>query len=189
MIPSAQVEQQLSAMAAAVDRANRPLSLLSIPILLVMVSAVFALWSWRGVDRERGLVRARLNEAQMISQRVSEIKAERAKAIDIESLYPPMPYVGSQVDEAWKKNVQGFRETPNVGSPTTSDIISNPRIARTDVDVVLNNEPLPLVLQGIEATLNHEFLKGSAAVSQVQLTPAGNGWRSAIRFTAYHRPL
>lgn len=188
MILSAQIEQQLTTMAAAVDRANKPTSLLLVPMLLVVASLGFVLWGWREMSSQRALVSARVREVDEITKLVGQIQNERGKSVDIASLYIRLPFMGSQVSEAWTGTGITFREPPIVGSTSTNPILSNPVLLRSEVQVTTNNEPLENILKGVDATLRHEVLGPQAFVSLAQLTPAGGGWRSTIRFSAYHVP-
>lgn len=188
MILSSQLEQQLSAMAASVDRANRPTSLLMIPLLMVIAAVMYLGWAWRDMAAQRNLVSVRVREVEQINDTVAQIQAEKSKAIDIAALYPAAYYFGSQVDEAWKLTNIPFREPPVIGNNTPTPILTNPPINRSEVQVTINSEPLENILRGVDETLRHEFLKDRAFISMAQLTPAGNGWRSTIRVSVYHRP-
>lgn len=188
MLLSSQLEQQLSAMAAGVDRANRPTSLLMIPLLLVIAAVVFLAWSWRDMATQRNLVALRVREVEEINKTVSAIQAEKTKAIDIAGLYPAAPFFGSQVEQAWKQTNIPFREPPIIGNNTPAPILTNPPINRSEIQVTSNSEPLENIMRGVDETLKHEFLRDRAFISMAQLTPAGNGWRSMIRVTLYHSP-
>lgn len=188
MSRTAQLEMQLSAIASAVDRSNRPTSLLTIPALLVVVSVLYAGWSARGMFRQRTLVTQAQAQTEQVRSTVEQIKAETNKGVDLGKLYPPAPFFGSQVgDETWKSSAAGFREPPIISNVTPTTAIANPLVVRNDVTCTVNNEELSSIFSAIDATLNHEFLKGRAWVSQVLMTPSNTGWRSTIRFSLYEK--
>ena len=188
MTASAQLEQQLTALAAGIDRANKPTSLLSIPMLLIVVACFWTFWQHRSMRGAQALIDAKTNEVQEITKLVGLIKTERTKSVDIAKLYDKLPFFGSQVEEAWKQRNIPFRESPNLGNVTPSQILSNPIIFRSDVQVTINNDSFEHIAKAVDSTLKHEFLERRVFVSLAQLTPVVGGWRSTIRFSAYHVP-
>lgn len=182
----AQIEAQLAALASAADRANRPASLLTIPVVLLMVAVLYSAWSYRGLASERSTAIARQNQFASVTRLVAEIKGHQQKSVDLAAIYPPFPFLGSQVgDETWKSPERGFREPPVVSNPTSGRVDNNSSIHRDDVTVTVNNEEIEKIFSATDATLNKEFLKGSAFVSQANLTPTGTGWRATVRFSVY----
>lgn len=182
------IEMELASMAAAADRANRPVSLLSIPLLLVVASLLFAAFAYRGLAVQRSLVVHRQAQAARVYELVRQIELEQKKTVDLDRLYPPAPFFGSQVaDDVWKKPDFAFREPPNVGSliSTRADALS--QVYRSDVTVTVANEPLEKIFRATDAVLNHPHLDGRPFISQVMLTPTGTGWRATVRFSVYEK--
>lgn len=190
MTPAASLEQALAPLAASADRANKPVSLLTIPALVVLIAAGYALYSFRGLATAKALVARRESDSQRLVGLVDSIKKERTKGVNVASLYPEAPFFLSQVQDSWKppRLAPTLREPPQLGAVTTSTVLREPAIIRSEVQVTINSEPLKSVLDGVDTTLRHEFLQNRAFVSFVQLTPSGDGWRSVFRFTIYHVP-
>jgi hypothetical protein len=188
MAKPAQTEMQLSAMASAVDRANRPTSLLTVPALVLVAAFLFCMWSYRGLAAERSALRAKQSELARIDAVIRDIETEKKKGIDLEKAYPPAPYFGSYVEDVWKKDLAGqFKEPPTVGQVTQGRVDTTSPLTRSEMTVTVANEPLEAILKAIEGTLNREFLKGQVFLSQVQLTPTGTGWRAVARFSLYEK--
>lgn len=184
----AQTEAQLAALAAAADRANRPTSLLTIPFVLLIVTVLFSVWAYRGLATQRSIVQARQVQMVKVAQFVERIKGQQKQNIDLAAIYPPAPFLGSQVgDETWKTQGRGFREPPTISQVSSTRVDNNSSIYRSDVTVTVNNEELSNIFTATDATLNHEFLKGRAFVSQANLTPTGTGWRAVLRFSVYEK--
>lgn len=188
MAKAAQSEMQLNAMAAAVDRANRPTSLLTIPAVLLVAALLYSVWSYRGLAAERSVLRARQSQVARIDSLIRDIETEKKKGIDLEKTYPASPYFGSYVDDTWKKNPSAaFREPPTVSQVSQGRVDTTSPLTRSEVTVTVTNEPLESILRAIEGTLSHEFLKGQVFVSQATLTPAGTGWRAIVKFSLYEK--
>lgn len=184
----AQIEAQLAALASAADRANRPASLLTIPIVLLLIAVLYGAWAFRGLAAERSVAIVRQSQGVRIGALVAEIKSHQKQSIDLATIYPPAPFLGSQVgDETWKSPDRGFHESPTISQPSSARVDNNSQISRSDVTVTVNNEDVGAVFKAVDATLNHPFLKDRAFVSQAQLTPLGTGWRATFRFSVYEK--
>lgn len=183
----AQLESQLAAFASAADRANRPTSMLTIPALLMVAALLYMFWAYRGLSAERGIAVAKQGQSSQIMTLVSQIKAEKAKEVDLTKKYQAAPFLGSQVgDETWKLPERGLREAPTVSQISSAKIDNTSPILRSDVTVTVNNEDIGAILGAVDATLNHEQLKQlNVFVSQANLTPSGTGWRATLRFSVY----
>lgn len=183
---NANMEMQLASVAAAVDRANRPASLLTIPVLLLLASVLYLVWAMNGFGRRWVALEAQIEQTKQIRATVNAIVAEQSKGVDLVSLYPNQPYFGSYVDEIWKQQI-GFREPPVVSQVSSQTAIASPPIARSDVTCSVNNESLEQVMKAIDSTLAREFLRGHTFVSQATLVPTGAGWRATVRFSLYEK--
>lgn len=183
----AQTEAQLASLAAAADRANKPTSLLTIPVVLLIVTVLFGVWAYRGLAAQRSIVQARQAQAVKVAHFVEQIKGQQKQSIDMAAIYPPSPFLGSYVDDTWEAQARSFRETPTVSQVSSTRVDNNSSIYRSDVTVTVNNEELSTIFKAADATLNHEFLKGRAFVSQANLTPTGTGWRAVLRFSLYEK--
>ncbi|MBL8744779.1 MAG: hypothetical protein JNK58_00325 [Phycisphaerae bacterium] len=184
----AQIEAQLTALASAADRANRPASMLTFPAVLLVVALLYSAWSFRGLASSRSMATAMQNQGARVAGLIAEIKGRQKESIDLASIYPPAPFLGSQVgDETWKSPERGFREPPTVSQPTSARVDNASLISRSDVTVTVNNEEIEAIFRAADATLNHPYLKDRAFVSQAQLTPLGTGWRATFRFSVYEK--
>lgn len=184
----AQTEMHLAALASAVDRANRPTSLLTLPFVLLIVVVLFAAWSYRSLSGERAALRARQTQVRQIERLVAQIKGESRKEVDLEKLYPKANFLGSQVaDDVWTSGKFQFSTPPTVSQISSSRVDNTSPLFRSDVSVTVNNEPIERIFEAIDATFNHEQLRGRVFITQALLTPSGTGWRATIRFSVYEK--
>lgn len=184
----AQLDAQLRSMAAAIDRANRPVALLALPATALALCLVYLVWAALGV-RAAGttLERERAQESQVVAL-VEAIQNERTAAVDIVDLYGPQPYFSSRVDELAKLPELGFRNPPVVDRARTTMEIPEQRIQRSDVPATIQMEDLDAVLKWIDLVLSDEQFRGGVFLSQARLSPVGPGWGSNLRFTLYEVP-
>lgn len=181
------VDMQLSAFAAAADRANRPTSLLAFPLLLAVIATVVLLWSFSQFSAARAIAGAEAENQVRIDSLVSAIEAESQAALDFEKLYPPNPYVSSEINASWRESGVNFSTPPIVSDPVRSVALAGPAgtIHRLVVSCSVTSEPLEEILQWIDNVLRNPTLQGHVWVSHLQLSPSGNGWRANIRFALY----
>lgn len=174
-------------MAASVDRANRPGSLLAFPLLLVAVALLVVFWSFSRLNSARGDARAEIRNLERIEQLVAAIEAESQAAIDFAALYPRKPYFASDIIASWRDAGINFSSPPLVGDAIEAVVLSgaNGTIRRQEVQCSITSEPLDLILQWIDNVLRRPNLKGQVWVSSLQIRPAGAGWGASIRFGAY----
>lgn len=190
MIRSVQLETQLAAYAAAVDRANRPLSLLTIPAVILIAALLFVAWSYRGMAQQKQLLALRTIQTKDVAQMVAAIQAEKDKGVDLGSLYSAMPFFDVQMEEAWiSKSALSFTTPPQISGVQSSSIIAatpkSKALNRSEITVTVNNEALPTILAGINSALNHEILRGRAFLSWFQMSPAATGWNWSMKFALY----
>ena len=183
----ATIDAQLNALAASVERANRPRSLLVIPAALLVASAVFALWSFRELRAQGSALVNERRSVERIAGLVGEIQALKEADVDTAALYPTVAFIRSEVENAWREAGLPFREPPIISSPRQSTAVQVPLIVRTDVVCTVNNEALDTILRWIDNVLRRGDLAGRIFLTQVQLTPGGTGWRATIQFSLYER--
>lgn len=174
-------------MAASVDRANRPSSLLVFPLLLVAVALLVVFWSFARLNTARGEARAEINNLDRIEQLVGAIEAETQSAIDFEALYPRKPYFASDIIASWRDEGIQFSTPPLVGEAIEAVVLSGASgtIRRQEVQCSITSEPLEQILAWIDNVLRRPNLIGQVWVSSLQIRPAGAGWGASIRFGAY----
>lgn len=181
-----ELHTHISALAASVDRANRPSSLLALPTLLVAAALIVVLWSFsqlRGARAEVALERANLAS---ISRLANEIGAELHSEIDFEALYPRQAHFGSEVIASYQNQGLKFAIPPTIGEPVLATVLSTPvTVMRLDLQCSVTSEPLEVILQWIDTVLRHPTLGGQVWVSSLQLSPSGAGWAASIRFSLY----
>ncbi len=180
-----QIETHLAALAAAADRTNRPASLLNIPLLLVLCALLLAAWEFRDMQSQRGLLRREQERVRLVTQLTEQINAEKKKELNLQALYPPAPFFGSQVVESWQSQGISFKEPPQVGTTQKADVFPSSPVTRTEVACGVNSEPVENILAWIQNIQEHQFLKGRVFVSQCLLTPLPTGWRAAFRVGLY----
>ena len=184
---SSDLDRQLSAMAASVDRANRPSSLLAFPLLLVAAALLVVFWSFSRLNSARAEARSELSNLNRIEQLVAAIEAETQSAIDFEALYPRKPYFASDIIASWRDAGIAFSAEPLVGNAIEAVVLTGPSgaIRRQEVQCSITSEPLDQILAWIDNVLRRPNLKGQVWVSSLQIRPAGAGWGASIRFGAY----
>lgn len=184
---SSDLDTQLSAMAASVDRANRPTSLLAFPLLLVAAALLVVVWSFSRLSSARAEVRAEQSNLNRIEQLVSAIQAETQSAINFEALYPRKPYFASDIISSWRDQGIEFSTPPVVGEAIEAVVLSGASgtIRRQEVQCTVTSEPLDKILAWIDNVLRRPNLVGQVWVASLQIRPAGAGWGASIRFGAY----
>lgn len=187
MTHGAPIDAQLNALAASVERANRPRSLLVIPAALLVAGAVFALWALRDLRAQGGALAAERRSVERVAGLVGEIQTLKAADIDSAALYPTVAFIRSEVENAWREPGLPFREPPSISSPRQSTAVQVPLIIRTDVVCTVNNEALDTILKWIDNVLRRGELAGRIFLTQVQFTPSGAGWRATLQFSLYER--
>lgn len=174
-------------MAAGVDRANRPSSLLAFPLLLVFAALLVLFWSFSRLSAARSEARAEVRNQERIEQLVAAIEAESSASIDFEALYPRNPYFASDIVASWRDQGVVFSTPPLVSDPIEAVVLTGAggTIRRQEVQCSVTSEPLEQILAWIDNVLRRPNLQGQVWVSSLQIRPAGAGWGASIRFAAY----
>jgi len=176
----------ISALAAAVDRANRPSSLLALPMLLVATALIVVLWSFSQFGAARAELQSQRASKASIDALFNDIKAERQSEIDFEALYPRQAHFGSEVIASYQSQGLKFATPPTIGEPVLATVLSTPvTVMRLDLQCSVTSEPLDVILKWIDNVLRHPTLGGQVWVSSLQLSPSGAGWAASIRFSLY----
>ncbi|MDX2115085.1 MAG: hypothetical protein SFZ24_05615 [Planctomycetota bacterium] len=184
MLKPAAADAQLAAVAASIDRSNRPASLMTIPLVLLVAATIFAGISFRSMSSRRAAVAGQAAQLQLVRSLAERLRAEQTAGLDLATLYSDLPFFGSQVgQDSWQ--TVSFSRPPVVSNVTSASAVANPPIVRYDVTCSVDNEPLDKIFEATEKTLHSEPLVGRAFVSQANLTPTGTGWRATLRFSAY----
>ncbi|HBS28030.1 MAG TPA: hypothetical protein DEB06_00945 [Phycisphaerales bacterium] len=182
---SAQQEAALAAMAGAADRANRPVSLLLVPLALLLASILYLAWAGLEVRSESRTLRVRRAQGAQVVALSDQIRALRRAAVDVNTLYPPQPFFVSQLEETAKNPALGFARPPIIEQKREFTESQDPFIKRSEIGATIQMENLATILRWIDAALNEPNLKGRIFLSQIRLQPISNGWGGNVRFSVY----
>lgn len=179
--------RQLTAMANAADRGNRPTTLLAIPALAVIAGLIVLFVSWSGYAQKRETLEAMTYQTQRLARLVGQYEAIQAAQVDYSQSYPPITDFELKVIEAYDDAGVPFDRTPSVRSPTSRNLPTTDGIARTTIKAVASNEALENILQWVHNVIHHPELEGRAFVYSITLTPipGSDRWSGNIDFAIY----
>ena len=83
--------RQLTAMANAADRGNRPTTLLAVPALAVIAGLIVLFVSWSGYAQKRDTLGAMEYQTQRLARLVGQYESIRAAQVNETRQYPPIP--------------------------------------------------------------------------------------------------
>lgn len=186
---SRQNEEQLASMAAAIDRANRPVSFLVVPAALLLVALIYVVWAGTQVrSASRNLAQQR-GQALQIESLTQQIREQSRSQIDLASYFPPQPHFVSTIQAtASSENFKKFARPPVFERERAFPESSDPPIERAEIGVTIQLENLDAVFEWIDAVLNHDTFRGKVFLSQIRLQPISNGWGGNLRFSVYRTP-
>ena len=195
MTRTAEVETQLTAMANATDRANRPTGLAVIGLVLLGLALLFAIWSGGRFLTARKRLDGVMTARRDVQAILTQIAAQRQASPDLDALFPEKPFIADHIYDTalivWgldKNNPEDKARLPaKVGTREPArPLTTNPLIGKTQVDVRIDAQPLEKILQLLNAVQEHEFL-GGVFVASINLTPITVGWNATLRFAAYEK--
>lgn len=187
-----QTEAQLSMMAGAADRANRPRMLVVVSLLLVAASVIVVLALVVGFTGKRGLLQQRLTERAGVEAYV--VKAEELDAregIDFEEEFPDFTGIGDEIARL-AEEVAGNqpRDRISVGAPQYKGITSllgggDPRLQEVNVRCTFQSAKTEDVLRWMELVQQSELLEGTM-VTMVEMTQRDPGRvKGSVQFRRY----
>jgi len=184
-----QNEEQLASMAGAIDRANRPVSLLFFPALLLLAAIVYVGWAGLQVRSASRTLSVRRSMSAQIESLAGEIRQQRTKQVNLASYFPPQPYFVSTIqDTANSEKFEHFARPPVFERERTFVESADPPLERAEFGATIQLENLDAVFKWIDTVLNAEPLKGKVFVSYIRLQPISNGWGGTVRFSVYRPP-
>ena len=192
MIRSGQIDAQLQAMAAGVDRANRPTTLVVIGAAVLAIAAIFALWSGGRFLNARKRLASEMYARSTVANLLSVTAGRKQETPDLDALYPPQPYFDTNVYET-ALNVYGLTQDEKGKLPVAvrprespKPLTGTPGVGKTSVDVTFNAQPLDKIFGLMNAVQESQYLR-TTFVSSINLTPIPTGWNATIRFGAYEK--
>jgi hypothetical protein len=179
--------RQLTAMANAADRSNRPTTLLAVPALAVIAGLIVLFISWSGYAQKRETLEAMEYQTTRLARLVGQYESLRAAQVDETRQYPPIPDFELKVIEAYDDAGIPFERPPSVRSPSSRNLPTTDGISRTTIKAVSSNEPLENILQWVHNVIHHPDLEGRAFVYAITLTPipGSERWSGNIDFAIY----
>jgi len=180
--------RQLTAMANASDRNNRPASLLFIPAFAVAVGLIVLLVSYRGFNKQRASLESQEYATQRIARLVTEYESLLTKQVDFSEIFPPLPAFENHVIAAHEDAGIEFKKPPTVLPARTKNVLTmKADIARTIVKGTVSNEKLEHILQWIHNVVNDPALNNRVYIDFLTLTPlpSEDTWSATIEFVIY----
>ena len=180
--------RQLTAMANASDRSNRPTTLLVIPGVAVVVALVVLIVSYRGYASQTRAVESEEFTATRIASLVGQYQALQSKQVDMSEVYPPIAEFELKLLDAYQRAGIPFNTDPRINPPQSQQLpATQTNIVRTTSKCVASNEKLENILQWMHNVVNTPDLKGRVFVYSLALTPLPNNdtWSATIDFAIY----
>ncbi len=189
----ASVEAQLRAMANATDRANKPVGLLVLGLVVAVGFGLYALAAgtrWTGARTSYARAQA---DSVDIDRLIARYKNHKASTPDIPKIFPALASMGSDIENAARAvwGVQPNQPVPGVSvgrklngtifDPPVRDILN-----LHTVEATISDQPLDKIMQWL-AKVEGDGLLGPTFVSSVSLNPANAGWQGSVRFSTYER--
>lgn len=189
-----QIEIQLSAVAQAADRRNRPTVVIVVAGLFMLAAIGYTAANFWNMKSQGARLHAAEQTGKRITDRIASIKQELARHPDYAAMFPAKTrYLVSLVDEAskvWPERTWTIRdigsEKPSRGVPRIENL------NRLGFSVTIKDEPIDLVLEFAERLVNGpEELFGKSFIATIDLQPekTSSNWLSTVEIDRYeYRP-
>jgi len=179
--------RQLTAMANASDRANRPRTLLLIPALALLAGLIFLAVSYSSFGDARRRVEAEAFQAQRLARLVGTYESLQRQRVDLSDVYPPVE-LELKVLEAYDDAGIPFDREPRIQAERQQLLpATRSNVVRTTVKAIASNESLENILRWTHNVVHHPDLEGRAFVYAITLTPLpmSEAWSATIDFAIY----
>ena len=179
--------RQLTAMANASDRANRPRALLLIPALALVAGLIVLAVSYSSFGDARERVEAEAFQAQRLARLVGVYESLQRQRVDLSEVYPPVEFE-LRILEAYDDAGIPFDREPRIQAERQQLLpATRSNVVRTTVKGVASNESLENILQWIHNVVHHPDLEGRAFIYSITLTPlpTSEAWSATIDFAIY----
>ncbi|MEM1422508.1 MAG: hypothetical protein AAGH64_00745 [Planctomycetota bacterium] len=187
-----QTEAQLSMMAGAADRANRPRMLVIVSLLLVIASVVVVLALAVGFTGKRDLLRQRLTERAGVQTYIDRARAlDSGESTDFAEIFPDFPGIGDEI-ERLADSVTGPqpRDKITVSAPQYKSITQllgggDPNLREVNVRCTFSNAKTGDLLEWMQAVEESPLLPG-VFVTAITMEPREPGrWTGSVQFRRY----
>lgn len=185
-----QIEIQLSAIAHAADRRNRPTVAIVVAIVFMLGALGYAIANFWNMNSQGSRLLAAERTGERVAARIADIQLERNSRPDYAELFPEKTrYPVSVVDEAnrvWPDRGWTFTQIGQEKPSRGVALIEN--LNRAGVRLSLRNEPLAPIFELAERIVNGpEEQFGKSFISLVDLKPvlSDDTWLSTIEIDRY----
>ena len=191
MVRDQQTEAQLSMMAGAVDRANRPRMIVVVCLLLAGAALILVFAMAFRFTSARSLYEGRLTEragVELYAQRRDQLEDPQ---LDFPSLFPDNPGIGDEIAQI-ADSVTGPSPANkiNVGQPQPKAITfllggGDERLQEVNVRCTFTQVRTEDLLAWMERVQRTESLKGTF-VTSIEISPREPGrWSGSVQFRRY----
>ncbi|GAB4553086.1 MAG: hypothetical protein Tsb0013_15530 [Phycisphaerales bacterium] len=186
-----QTEAQLSMMASAADRANRPRMIVVVCLLLAGAALILVLAMVFRFTSARSLLEQRLTEKAGVELYVQKTEQLPDQRVDFASMFPDNPSIGDQIAQI-ADSVTGPQPADkiNVGQPQYKGITlllggGDPRLQEVNVRCTFTQVRTEHLLEWMERVQNTPSLSGTF-VTSVEISPRDPGrWTGSVQFRRY----
>jgi len=182
---SAQVDAQLSGMAASRDTANQPRMLVVLSAVLLAAALIFLMVGARKVSSARHSLANAQSYATRIDGLLNQIDTKKSSKVDFTKLYPKQPYLQVFTQDLVDKGSYEFTNKPSVSSPREILVLRDAGVYQLTIQCRIQQESLDKILKWIDDILRLKQLRGQAFLSHITLTPQGSGWQSSFDISVY----
>ncbi len=180
--------RQLTAMANAADRGNRPTSFLIVAAIALLAGIVVLIATYNAFGGQRHVLDIQENKTRNIADLVAQLEALDTQKADLSQVYPPVPEFELKIIDAYDNAGIPFSKPPTIGQAKSLKLVAiGSDLYRTVVKGSANSEKLEDTLQWIYNVVHHPDLKGRVFLDSLALTPVANSdnWSAQIDFTIY----
>lgn len=189
-----QIEIQLSAIAHAADRRNRPTLAIVIAFALSLGALGYAVANFWNMNSQGSRLLAAERTGERVAARIADIRFERDSRPDYAEMFPERTqYLVSVVDEAdrvWPDRSWTFTQIGQEKNSRSVPMIEH--LDRAGIRLSMRNEPLEPVLALTESIVNgpeEQFGKSFIALLDLRPVPSDDTWLTTIEIDRYeYRP-
>lgn len=185
-----QIEIQLSAIAQAADRRNRPTIAIAIGVAFMLGALGYTIATLWNMNSQGSRLLAAERTGERVASRIADIQLERDSRPDYAAMFPEKTrYPVSVVDEAnrvWPDRTWTFGQIGQEKPTRGVQLIEN--LNRTGVRLAIRNEPLEPILELAERIVNgpeEQFGKSFIALLELRPVPSDDTWLTTIEIDRY----
>ncbi len=188
----AETELQLRSAANAADRKNRPAALVIGPAILLVLTLLYAIWSWAGytsASRAYDAARADMHGTYDVLQR---LLLANDTSSELEDRYERNAYLLTDIGDQGDGGELGLAgkiglELESMNDQGISPLQRNDPIGARRVNITIRGQELDKILEWINACLQDPRYKGRLFVYSISLRPnPTKGWDASPITLAIH---